>query len=153
MKGFLLLPKYIFLVIFLIVSVIFFVGVEAVAKAVSLRASTEVNVNYLYRPVKTEDALLSFLETTDENGVRVFDILEAVAVTRSKNVFVDGVGIDAEETLSGILSVYLTNFRFVLSDGAGDILVLESGDLPEDPGFAETYFTVDGKDYRVTLYA
>lgn len=153
MKGFLLLPKYIFLVIFLIISVIFFVGVEAVAKAVSLRASTEVNVNYLYRPVKTEDALLSFLETTDGNGIRVYDILEAVAVTRSKNVFVDGVGIDAEETLSGILSVYLTDFRFVLSDEAGDILVLESGELPEDPGFAETSFSVDGKDYRVTLYA
>ncbi len=153
MKGFLLLPKYIFLVIFLIISVIFFVGVEAVAKAVSLRASTEVNVNYLYRPVKTEDALLSFLETTDGNGIRVYDILEAVAVTRSKNVFVDGVGIDAEKTLSGILSVYLTDFRFVLSDEDGDILVLESGELPEDPGFAETSFSVDGEEYRVTLYA
>jgi len=146
------MPKYIMLLIMMILAVMFSFVIISVSKLVDLSVTKEYNVEYLHRPLYVQDAMLSFLETTYPTGVRVLDLLDAVAASGSEIVYIDGKVINVTETVQYVLTTYLKNYRFTLSSDSGTVISVSTPELSEKPGFAETFLMIDGKIYRITLY-
>lgn len=157
MKGFLLTPKYLFLIILLITATMFFPIILTVNKIMGTDISKKINVELLYESVITEDLLLSVLETTDSHGITVKEIIAKSVFDwerlKTEPAYVNGYFVDVQEESRNILEKYIQNsYRFSIVSDSNEIILAEKGKITETSDFADVRLLAYDKEYKIVLY-
>ena len=85
------------------------------ASPIDVTAEYTMALSPLYAPIKMEDALLSYLETTDPSGLQIKKIITYAAYQETvTNVFVEGNEINLAASSSQIMSQLIKNDAYLL---------------------------------------
>lgn len=156
MKGVFLPAELVYLFILIIVGI----GMTLVAFTAATYTKdihrVDVTLRLYHLPLKYEDAMLAFLETTDpDTGFRMKDMLaSAVNQKSSTNVYIKGKTVNFEAAAEPILSKLLEDKDFVLRASSPEVLLAGSPQKLSSQSYkvSTIFLKADGSSSNIDLY-
>jgi len=166
MKGITLFSDIILLII-IVVEVVLIVGliwvlqiVYGVESQIGLTKPfdnpRQISLNVLYKPVKYESILLTFLEIdckTCAQKIPMKDILNAVAIQGKTDIWLNFETIDATKTSTELLDKMLETESYLLKIREPELIIAQTDDLPPQLQKVSTdLHLLNGRSVDLELY-
>jgi len=131
---------------------------SVVNKITGSAISTELNAEMFYKPLKNNDALLSFLETTDYCGNRIRDVLsnglyQIEKIRKKEAVYSKGCFSNLTEISEGFFGNYFNFYKLYILKGNEEIVIAEKGKVTKDFEFSDLKFTTPQGDFILNFYS